>query len=586
MQETKQPSKFMSLMSSFSKKMSQLVRLESNRSLARKVASSLWALLFGVLISLIYMVFKGQLNPFVDSISVSDILKKIGESFNVSNADNFKFYFIIFGFAGLASAIGFKAGLFNIGISGQMMMAGLSSMAIFISLNFDSTKTLPAGWLAFTLLLSIVLSFIIASIAGALKAYLNVHEVISTIMLNWIVVGLASLFFKKRAVGAIFISKGRTETFFADDENGTKSLGIIDDKVKLGFVIGGIIALILLVTIITIIFNFTTLGYKIKMQGISKTNGKYMGVNDKLTTVIVMGVSGALAGVAGFYWYVLKETAPVFGSVDTPLALGFESIAISLLALNAPVGILFTSLFYTIIYSSKLYLTRGPLYLSEDDVSVATALILYLAAISQLFMTFKPYKFTKRAFATMVHSEFIPTMKIHMLESKKARSIASYSMAVHNIKMKIDQNNETQLLNSLMAKNQKHAMNLHKIEVLKKFWLEKLELAKEVQKQRQVLVDYKKAIKLENKSAETKDLQKIEMQKQQVAVYKTQIKDAKTVYKNLKLDKETAFKFDYVDNFDYSIFKNKPESHNSLIKKNEIRTKKHVKWIFRKSYEL
>ena len=116
-----------------------------------------------------------------------------------------------------------------------------------------------------------------------------------------------------------------------------------------------------------------------------------MGVNDKLLNMLVMGFSGALAGLAGFYLYIFKEGTFVDADVLQPL--GFEAIAVSLLALNSPIGVLFTTIFYSTLYNGTIYITLYPLSLKADYIKIITALILYFAAISQILMTFKPGQF-------------------------------------------------------------------------------------------------------------------------------------------------------------------------------------------------
>ncbi|SYV89564.1 ABC-type uncharacterized transport system, permease component, partial [Metamycoplasma alkalescens] len=169
----------------------------------------------------------------------------------------------------------------------------------------------------------------------------------------------------------------------------------ISKSARQGFVIAGIIGLFVLAFSIAFVFNYTSLGYKIRMQGISKSNGKYIGVNDKRITMFVLATSAAIAGLAGFYYYVAVST-PVFSEISQPLTLGFEAIAISLLALNSPIGSLFSSLFYTAIYTSNSNLQLDPLYFEPYDIQVITSIILYMAATSIMFVNFQPINYFKR----------------------------------------------------------------------------------------------------------------------------------------------------------------------------------------------
>ncbi|SYV89565.1 ABC-type uncharacterized transport system, permease component, partial [Metamycoplasma alkalescens] len=117
-------------------------------------------------------------NPFA-------IFKAIGQSFNSLNQETILKYFLVFGFSAIACALSFKAGLFNIGIPGQMMVTGIVSFSIFIKFRYNNEAPIPVHVLLISLIFSIAVAFIVGLISGTLKAYLNVHEVISTIMLNW-----------------------------------------------------------------------------------------------------------------------------------------------------------------------------------------------------------------------------------------------------------------------------------------------------------------------------------------------------------------------------------------------------------------
>jgi ABC-type uncharacterized transport system, permease component len=123
---------------------------------------------------MIFIAIVSKNNPFL-------FFSQIVKGFGSYSLPTFYKYLLIFGFSGLACAIGFKSGLFNIGISGQMMVSAIFSFSMFVTLN---KKNLGADMLFLGLIGTIVLSFLVAMLAGALKAYLNVHEVITTILLN------------------------------------------------------------------------------------------------------------------------------------------------------------------------------------------------------------------------------------------------------------------------------------------------------------------------------------------------------------------------------------------------------------------
>ncbi|MBU4693829.1 sugar ABC transporter permease [Mycoplasma zalophidermidis] len=464
-------------LSKISEKMSSFVKMDKTKSTGRKVASSLWALFFGIVLSLVYIFLKTSLlehriiNPFAIFTNVVDSLK------SPSNKEVILNYLLIFGFSSLACAISFKAGLFNIGIPGQMMITGATSFGIFIKLGYTSYTSIPVWLLLLALVFSMIFAFIAGLIAGVLKAYLNVHEVISTIMINWIIVGIAMVCFQQKSANVIWpeFSLNQISYYFNDVNTGTNP-GIvgISQEVKKAFSIAGLVILLVLVIAVAFVFSFTSLGYKIRMQGMSKSNGKYMGVNDKKLTMLVLAFSAMIAGVAGFFNYVLGLSAR-FDSVTQPLNLGFECIAISLLALNSPIGIIFTSLFYTALYTANYKLQKAPLYLKPDDVQVITSMILYLAATAIMFTQFKPIVYFRGKFALLSDPRYKAYSKLKRYNIAIAKLNARNKTQNHNARYTVSTKNADKTIAKLNLINQKYLEDIAKLEskiVIAKFELQ------------------------------------------------------------------------------------------------------------------
>ncbi|MCS4536993.1 MULTISPECIES: ABC transporter permease [unclassified Mycoplasma] len=445
----------------FSQKMSNFIKMDKTKSTGRKVASSLWALFFGIVLSFVYIflkkaIFDGYvINPF-------QIVNAVIDSLNSNNKEYIVNFFLVFGFSSLACALSFKAGLFNIGIPGQMMISGATSFGIFIKMAYNSSKEIPLWVLFVALIFSMLFAFIVGLISGALKAHLNVHEVISTIMVNWIIVGISMILFQQKSASIIWpeLKPEQINAYFDDTNTGVKpGFAVISSAVKNAFVIGGIISLIALVIAIAFIFNFTSLGYKIRMQGVAKTNGKYMGVNDKMLTMLILAFSAMIASIAGFYQYVIAPSV-AFNRITEPLVIGFESIAISLLALNSPIGIVFSSLFYTALYSSQYTIQLDPLYLKPEDLQVITSMILYLAATSVMFSNFKPLRSISRGIALIKDPRYLANYKLNMLERKRISLTNRYNLALHRIEYNVDDQNYEKMLAKLQKLEEKYQKNL------------------------------------------------------------------------------------------------------------------------------
>ncbi|MCU4116888.1 hypothetical protein N8G13_00190 [Mycoplasma zalophi] len=400
-------------MKSFTSKLQNLVhnasvyiRMDQQKSSLRKIASSLWAIIMGILLSMIFISMIGK-NPlqFFNLIFTS--------AFKSWNKEYLMGYLSIFLLGSLGVGLGFKSGYFNIGVSGQMMFGSLISFLIIFKL-LDPSKTISAGYLVLLMFISIITGALLAMIAGLLKAFFNVHEVISTILLNWIVVYLCIYFFNWTN-GAIWSDGTIAKQFLLDTGDGTRQLKILASDKKafisaaLGF--GVIISLVL-----WFVFSKTTIGYKVKMVGLSKTNAKYSGTNEKIIVVSVLSISGALSGFAGFIYYVILQGQMV--DLTTPLGLGFDTIAISLLALNAPVGIIFTSLFYALLKTGEpsLFLMN----LNGESMFMVTGLIIFMAALSIMFSYFKPIYWMKKFILLYTNKEWLELKKEH---TKKLTSL-------------------------------------------------------------------------------------------------------------------------------------------------------------------
>ncbi|MGY5139148.1 ABC transporter permease subunit [Mycoplasmopsis gallinarum] len=455
----------------WSQNLRSFIRLDQTKSTTRKVFSSVWSVVLGLFVAIIIIAILGQGNPFV-------FFEKWGEAFKGTKVSNLLIYLIIFGFAGLASAIGFKSGLFNIGISGQMMISGLVGFSLLMVMGVNGSN-INLGHLIMIMVLSIILGAFISMIAGVLKAYLNVHEVISTIMLNWIIVNLAKYLFNVSRAKIIWGEQIFNNYFSTQITIGTKpeAFGILSNAMVTGFSVFGIILFIVVAIGMFLMYKQTTFGYKLKMLGLSKTNGKYIGVNEKISIVLVMSVSGAFAGFAGFMYYFFKESM-LFQNLTVPLGIGFDGIAISLLALNSSIGIILSSLFYAMLYTIAPSLQSNPLYLKPDDVQIITAAILYLAALSQMLYNFKPFNFVWRSIVNVSSKKWWLLLKIKYLNLQKEKLIKTYSLKKAKIELNIKESNKDSMLNEYKKAKEISFIKLSKLDNQLDYYKEMLNLQK------------------------------------------------------------------------------------------------------------
>ncbi len=306
-------------------------------------------------------------------------------AFNPLLKDSTLTYWAIYIIAGLAVAVSFKAGLFNIGVPGQMLLAG--SMTIVLGLK-NRTISQGAGVIG-ALFISILVGAMLAAIAGALKAYFNIHEVVSTIMLNWIVWYVMKWMFMNPAHGMWNSNQNSTIDIVTTSQNFNL---LLNEQL---WIIPFIIA-ILLLGIIIFIMNYTVLGFRIKAVGKSKNASLYAGTNVKAYTIVSMALSGALSGVLGMLYYMTQSTVLQFTTDELPV-VGFDAIAVALVAFTNGFAILPVALLWGIIKTAALQATQLPDFqMSKQMGQLIFGIIIYMSAISTLFIYFKPIFWLRR----------------------------------------------------------------------------------------------------------------------------------------------------------------------------------------------
>ena len=322
-----------------------------------------------------------------------DAAGNLSFGFNPVSMGNMLFRAIPLVLTGLSVAIAYKTGLFNIGASGQYL-AGTAA-TLFIALSIP-VGTLPSGiiWLL-AFLGGMLAGALWGAIPGALKALLNINEVIACIMTNWIAANLVTWMFDasnlKNAVEGTktaYIYKttyGRVvedgvSTYVAG--KGVSTPKMLLDKLFPGSQInGGIIIAILLAIIVYVMLNKTTFGYELKACGFNRHAAKYAGIKDKRNIILSMAIAGAMAGAAGSLYYLSGNTEFFWSTYQALPAEGFNGIAVALLAVNNPIGVVFTGVFMSMLNIAGLQLKNLTSY-NEYITDVIIAVIVYLSAFS------------------------------------------------------------------------------------------------------------------------------------------------------------------------------------------------------------
>lgn len=280
----------------------------------------------------------------------------------------------------LAVALGFKAGLFNIGAEGQLLLGALT--AAWVGTWSWLAGTPPLLAVPFVLVAGVVGGMVWGFIPGVLKARTGAHEVITTIMLNAIALGIAS-----------FLITSRDPALLIDDRASTPHTREVAASVRLPTLVEGtglhlgIVLALALCAATWFVLQRTTPGFEIRTVGVSREAARYAGMRVDRTVIVVMTASGALAGIAG--------AAEVIGSGSgylTPGAftnIGFDSIAIALLARGNPLAVVPAALLWGALLSG------APLMQVQADLSVnlvrivQALIILFVAADAIIRLLFR-----------------------------------------------------------------------------------------------------------------------------------------------------------------------------------------------------
>ena len=274
---------------------------------------------------------------------------------------------------GIAVLFAYKSGLFNIGVAGQYCIG------IGVSLWCALAWHLP-WWLC--LLCAVVCAAIWASLAGLLKAFCNVNEVIAGIMLNWISLYIVNVLMQNEVV----MNVGKSETFSIRQT----SPGSVLPTLGLGklfhdneYVSIAIPLTIIVAILINILLKKTVLGYELRATGLNKHAAKYAGMKDKKNLILTMAVSGAIAGLAAALFY-LTDVQPWKTSSTVP-AMGFNGIAVAFLGELNPIGVIFSGYFIQHITQGGSFIDTK--YFNPQIADLISSIIIYSCAFMFLFKT-------------------------------------------------------------------------------------------------------------------------------------------------------------------------------------------------------
>lgn len=271
-------------------------------------------------------------------------------------------------FAGLAVAFAFRTGLFNIGVEGQFIVGQF--VAAWVGVQWH----LPFGLHAIVAVLAaMIVAGLYAGIAGWLKARLGVHEVITTIMLNYV---------------ALFTTNYFIRTLIPNDQgDGTKDIhdtaslaaGWLSDLFQGARINTGLFIALAFCVIAYWLLMKTTMGYELRAVGFNPHASEYAGMNVSKNIVLAMLISGMVAGAGG-----AVETLGVYGNMSLASGfsgIGFDGIAVALIGSNNPFGVILGALLFGGLSFGADNMQRN-LGIPTESVQIVIAVVIYLVAAS------------------------------------------------------------------------------------------------------------------------------------------------------------------------------------------------------------
>ena len=299
---------------------------------------------------------------------------------------------------GISVAFAFKTGLFNIGTEGQFIIGTIvASMAGYY---FNLPMVIHP---IIIMLLAIIFGGLYGALIGLLKSKFGIHEVISSIMLNWIALYLHNAVINipgfnartnkahtiKDTASIIFLDK------FKKSESGKEWLinhPAIRDILK-SPVNYGIIIAILVAILIWFILNKTTLGYRLRAVGYNIFAAEYGGINVNKNIVTSMFISGSVSGLAGAI--MVLGVSKGITTLSAMEGYGLDGIGVALIAGNSPISCIFSGLFFGGLKYGGSKIQAKPIEAPKEIINIMIGTIIFFVAIPRIVNIYKRFRSRK-----------------------------------------------------------------------------------------------------------------------------------------------------------------------------------------------
>ncbi|MDP4551259.1 ABC transporter permease [Alkalihalobacillus macyae] len=272
--------------------------------------------------------------------------------------------------SGLAVAFAFRTGLFNIGVEGQLLVGWLAS--VYVGLQFEGLS--PLVHIPLAILAAAVAGAMWAFVPGFLKAKYHVHEVITTIMMNYVALHVVNAIIR-----TYLLAPGeRTDQINQSASLQSSFLQTVTDFSRLHY---GFVVAIIGAIIMWFLLWKTTTGYELRSVGFNKYASEYAGINVQRNIILSMVISGAFAGAAG-----AMEGLGTYGYMTVMAdftGVGFDGIAVALLGANSAFGVVLASALFGGLKIGALNM-QSVAQVPTQLVEIVIAMIIFFVASSYL----------------------------------------------------------------------------------------------------------------------------------------------------------------------------------------------------------
>ena len=291
---------------------------------------------------------------------------------------------------GLSVAFAFKTGLFNIGAEGQYLVGSMAAVIIGAELKMP-----PVISIIVIMLVAVLAGGLYGAFAGFLKAKYGIHEVITTIMLNWIALYFNNYLISVPGIGvknteySIAIKHNAWTNILSNWKGSTNGQAFLASHPTLSTILMGtdinygIIIAIAVAILIWFILYRTTFGYQVRAVGLNKDAAEFAGIGVNKSIIMTMFIAGGLAGLAGAL-QMAGSLPHSLVTLATQPGYGFNGITVALMANSSPIGCIFTALLLSGLQfgGSTMQMNLGA---PSEVVNIMIGVIVFFVAVASMF---------------------------------------------------------------------------------------------------------------------------------------------------------------------------------------------------------